>query len=448
MKKIILSTLILCVTILSCKKEVTVTQGDGYADWTAETHSASSPDYSEVFGDSEVRRIDITIDKAYWKLMEKHLSNFYSSSGGGGGDFTEATPIYVPCNLEYNGINWYNVGIRYKGNSSLQSAYSSGISKLPLRLNFDEFSNDYPELTGQNFYGFNELSLSSSYKDQSLMREKVASDLFRDFDVPCARSVFCRVYVDFGEGSTYFGLYTMLEVVFDSMLENEFGSAYGNCYKPDGDGASFAEGSFDESYFENKTDGTDWSDVRSLYDVLHSSERTSNPASWRTSLESVLDVDQYLKYMAVNFTIQNWDTYGRMTHNYYLYNNPSDSKLNWIPWDNNEAFDEGKQGGALSIDLSDASNDWPLLSYIIADDTYESTYKVHLRNFIDNHFNSSNMSSIYNSYYSQIEPYVTGEFGEQSGYTFLNSDNDFSSALNTLISHTSSRYSVVDAYAP
>ncbi|MDB4075801.1 hypothetical protein N9529_05485 [Crocinitomicaceae bacterium] len=58
------------------------------------------------------------------------------------------------------------------------------------------------------------------------------------------------------------------------------------------------------------------------------------------------------------------------------------------------------------------------------------------------------MRSIYNSYYSQIEPYVTGEFDEQSRYTFLNSDNGFSSVLNRFISHTSSRCSVVDAYAP
>jgi hypothetical protein len=131
-----------------------------------------------------------------------------------------------------------------------------------------------------------------------------------------------------------------------------------------------------------------------------------------------------------------------------MYNDPSTSKLTWIPWDNNEAFDPGKQGGALSVDLSDASTAWPLLSYIIADSEYETQDKVHLRDFLDNHGNSGNMSTIYNGYSTLIEPYVTGTDGEQSGYTYVNSSSNFSNALSTLLTHVSTRYNVVDAYAP
>lgn len=58
--------------------------------------------------------------------------------------------------------------------------------------------------------------------------------------------------------------------------------------------------------------------------------------------------------------MQNWDTYGRMTHNYYLYNNPESGKLEWIPWDNNEALQDGKMGGALSLSLSEVGVNWPL----------------------------------------------------------------------------------------
>ena len=442
--------LLLALLSASCKKEVLVTLGEGYEDWTEATHHANTPNYDEVFGDSKVQRIDITIEEEYYEIMRDNLADYYTSTGGrpgGGQDFPDATPVYVPCNLAYNGLNWYNVGVRYKGNSSLQSAYNSGISKLPLRLKFDEFEDDFPELTGQNFYGFSELSLSSNYNDQSLLREKVASDLFRDFGVPCARSVFCRVYVDVGEGPTYFGLYTLLEVVFNTAIGNEFSASTGTCYKPDGVGASFADGTFDESYFEVKSGQSDWTPVTNLYEVLHSPERTSDPAAWRASLESIFAMDLYLKYMAVNFTIQNWDTYGVMTHNYYLYDNPENSKLTWIPWDNNEAFQDGNREGALSVDLSDATDTWPLLSYIIADETYEEAYKGHLLDFIGDHFYTSNMTRIYTGYQSQIEPYVTGTDGEQSGYSFLNSSGDFSTAVNELISHTGQRWGVVYSYA-
>jgi hypothetical protein len=60
-----------------------------------------------------------------------------------------------------------------------------------------------------------------------------------------------------------------------------------------------------------------------MYDYLHASTRTSNPTQWEKDLEPEFDVDGFLKYLAVNTTIQNWDTYGRMTHNYYLYNDPA-----------------------------------------------------------------------------------------------------------------------------
>lgn len=450
MKKLIL-LLILSLTFISCKKTILVEEGEGLSDWTTATHSAVSPDYA-FFTDTEVRRFDITIDEKWWEIMQDHLEAYNTSSsagggpggggGGGGAVFSDVTPIYVPCNLKYDGINWYNVGIRYKGNSSLSSA--SGNGKLPFRLKFDEFSDDYPEISGQNFYGFEELSMSSNYNDKSLVREKVASDLFRDFGVPCARSVFCEIYIDFGEGPVYFGLYTVLEVVFDSAIQNEFGSSYGNCYKPDGDGASFASGTYNESYFENKTGGANFADVEGLYNTVQSSTRSSDPAAWRSAMNSYLNVDDYLKYMAVNFTIQNWDTYGRMTHNYYLYNDPTTGQLNWIPWDNNEAFQEGNQGGALSIDLSDATDEWPLLSYIIEDPIYEEQYKIHLRDFIDNYFNVSTMSAIYSNYSNLITSSVEAE---TSSYSYLNSFSDFSTAINELNTHASERYSIVNAYA-
>jgi len=446
-KTILVATALLFVFI-SCKKTIFIEEGEGLADWTTATHSASTPDYT-FFNDNEIRRFDITIDETWWDIMEKHRETYSTSSGGGGGpggqtttSFSDVTPIYVPCNLEYNGINWYNVGIRYKGNSSLSSAGDNG--KLPFRLKFDKFADDYPEITGQNFYGFEELSLSSNYNDPSVIREKVASDLFRDFGVPCSRSVFCEIYIDHGDGPIYFGLYTVLEVVFDSAIKNEFGSSTGNCYKPEGDGASFASGSYAESYFENKTGGTDFSDVAGLYAAIHSSLRTTNPAEWRTELETHINMDDYLKYMAVNFTIQNWDTYGVMTHNYYLYNDPATGLLNWIPWDNNEAFQEGKQGGALSIDLNDATDQWPLLSYVIEDPVYEAQYKTQLRNFIDNHFNVSNMASVYANYSTLIQNSVDAETSDYS-YT---SASQFTSAIAELNAHVSDRYTIVDAYAP
>lgn len=417
-----------------------------YPDWTTATHSNDAePDYNAVFDNSKVNRLDIEIDAADWEAMQDDLDDV-QSSGGGPGQFSEETPMYVPCQVFHEGIQWYNVGIRYKGNSSLSTTYRTGNGKKPLRLEFDEFEDDYEGLKNQRFYGFKELSVSNNFDDQSMMREKMANELYREFGVPAPHAAYYEIHIDYGEGSVYFGLYTIVEVVFNTMLEKQFGSETGNCYKPDGDGAKFSTSGFTTEDFEKKTnkETSTWSDIEELYDALQADTRTSNTSQWMADLEQSLDVDGFLKWLAANTTMQNWDTYGRMTHNYYLYHDPADDLIKWIPWDNNEAFQEGKQGGGLSFEFSEVTApEWPLIGYLMANDTYRGKFDTYVKDFSENIFEPTRMEAKYNADMALIE---SSALAEQSGYTFLNGSSSFTSAVNTLISHCSSRKSAVESY--
>lgn len=410
-------------------------------DWTEATHSKLvDPDYSTVFPNDEVLRIDITINSSSWSSMQADLSTNLGSSGGqgggggGGGADIDFTPIWVPCSFNFNGIEWYQAGIRYKGNSTLRNAYQSNSDKYPFKLDFDEFEDIYPAIDNQRFYGFKQLNLSNNYDDNSYMREKVAADLFREFGVPAARTAFATVYLDRGNGSNYIGLYALVEEVDDTLVDSQFGGTDGNLYKPDGTAASFANGTYNTVDMDKKTneDDNDFSDVKSLYDILHSSSRTSNVAEWKSDLEGVFHVDQYLKYLAANNVIQNWDTYGRMTHNYFLYN--QDGKLVWIPWDNNEAFSNGKMGGAVSLSMSEIGSNWPIMSYIIAIDEYETTYKNYLNDFTQQVFEPTKMSALYSDYEALIQEYAIQE------------TTSFSSYVNQLKEHASDRNQVVQGF--
>lgn len=425
-----------------------------YPNWSTSTHSnAVEPNYDMVFPQNEVLRMDITISSSNWSKMWSDLaSNISSSSGGmggfGGGNNMDSdlgfTPIWVPCTIKFNDIEWYQVGVRFKGNSSLSTTYSSGNDKLSLKLDFDEYEDVYPALTNQRFYGFKQLNMNNNYNDASLMREKVGADLFRKFGIAAANTSFCAVYIDSGSGAEYFGIYTIVEEVDDSVIKTQFSSNSGNCYKPEDDAASFKSGTYDESEFNLKTNTSspNYSDVRSLYDALHSSSRTSDSQAWQTQLESVFDVETFLKWLAANLTIQNWDTYGNMTHNYYLYNNPSNNLLTWIPWDNNEAFESGN--GSIEVSaVSSVSSSWPLISYLIAVDEYEENYKSYLRDFIDNVFIPDEMTALYESYYNLLKEYA---YAERSGCTFIYSDSYFDSAVSTLKTHVQSRNTVVNNY--
>ena len=461
-KYLINSTFILLI-IFSCSKDdvldieveeddevvVVVEDTDFEAtDWTTETHSKDAePNFDEIFPDDEVKRIDIVISEDNWDSMLTDMTNLYGTFGrGGSSGFSDEDPIFVPSEVFYEGLEWYKVGVRFKGNSSLQSSWQAGILKLSFKLDFDEFEDDYPQINNQRFYGFKKLSLKNNYDDDSMLREKVGADIFRDAGLASSHTAFYTVYVDNGNGPQYFGLYTLTEEVDDTVTETQFSTDDGNLYKPDGDAASFASGTYDEDEYvkKNNEDEADFTDVSNLLSIINDGTRTTDPEAWRTSLEAVFDTDVFLKYLAVNTVVQNWDTYGRMTHNYFLYNNPDTGKLTWIPWDNNEALQTGKQGGAYALNFSGlSSSKWPLIGYMYQDDVYKAKYDTYVQEVIDGPFNETSMQALYTTYSALIEEYATSEV---SGYTFLNSSSSFYSGISTLKAHATSRKNAVEAY--
>lgn len=477
--------------------------------WTAQTHGDdASANYGIVFNEETVGRIDLTLTASDWEAMmtDENLVSAYGSFGSqtdtamgttpqdgialpdgmtppdgmapvdgmvppDGMDPTDGmdppdemvpademnqeivelteNPIWVPCTLKFNGITWNYVGVRFKGNSSLKDAWTAGTYKMPFRFDFDEFEDTYPEIDDQRFYGFKKLTLSSGYKDDSLIREKVVADIFRGLGVPAPRTAFYRLFIDCGdgEGAKYFGLYTMVEVPAEPMLEAQFSTSDGNLYKPDGTTASFGGGTLSEEEFDKETNkgDADYSDVNALYDAIN--DTVTDSETWKTNLESVFDVDGFLNWLAVNTVIQNWDTYGKMAHNYYLYNDGG--VLKWIPWDNNEALKDSDLAGQppLALELDEDTLDaWPLISRMLEHTQYHNLYQNYCETTVADYFNTENMQAIYEDAHNLIYNYVVGEDGEQVGYTLLKTPDDFINSLVYLKSHVEKRNNAVDDY--
>jgi len=423
-------------------------------DWTDDTHSKKGkPNFALIFNDSKVQRIDIVIAKNRWQLLLADMKTKYGTFGAatsgppaGGGLAVTENPIFVPAEVFYNGKQWYRVGVRFKGNSSLQSTWRSGNYKLSFKLDFDEFENKYKQIDNQLFNGFKKLSLKNNFDDKSLLREKVAADIFRSEGLAVSNTAFYTVYVDYGDGLTYFGVYTLVEEVDDTVITTQFKSSKGNLYQPDGYAAGFGIGSFNKTQLvkENNETAADYSDVQTLYDILHDNTRTTDAAAWRAKLDKSLNTDVFLHYLATNTVIQNWDTYGRMTHNYFLYNNPDNKLLTWIPWDNNEALQAGKQSGSLPLDFAGLNaSQWPLIGYLYQDPVYKAKYNTYVQKVINGSFNATKVQALYTSYAAMVEPFA---ITEKKGYSFLTSPADFSTAINALKTHANSRATAVNAY--
>jgi spore coat protein H len=379
--------------------------------------------------------------------------------GGGGGDLVSRTPVYVECTVTADGETWEHVGVRYKGNSSLSGSWTSGIEKMPLRLTFDEYDAQYPDTDKQRFFGFRSLSLSNGWSDPSLVRDKLGTDVFGDAGLDVPATAFYRVFIDHGGGPIYFGLYTVTELPQDKVfLRTHFADADGNLYKPEGSGATFAV--YDEATLgkENNESAMDFTDVRGLYDALHADR--SDAAAWRAGLERWLDVDGFLHWLAVNTVIQDWDTYGRMSHNYYLYGRADHAgRLQWIPWDHTFAFNAGGIGGGgggggggaiggapLSVEMSEVTEQWPLIRFLLDDPTYRAVYDAYLEAAIATVYAPDRAAARFAQARALIEPYVVGAEGEQAGYTHLSSSTAFADAHAVLQAHPAERAAAVTTY--
>ena len=458
--------------------------------WSEATHSNDAdPNYEVVFPEGKVNQITITIDPDSYAAMQADMTEllgeagtqqgpggfggppgngqfnpeggqppaegqfvpgngqppegFNPGQGGqggpggfGGGDLIRENPMWVTATITFEGQTWTNVGVRYKGNSSLMNAWGSGSEKLPFKLDFDQFEDEYPEIENQRFYGFKQLSLANGFGDATYMRETTAYQLLEEAGLTAAATAFYEVTLDYGEGPINLGLYVMIEVVDDTVVDRVFGDDSGNIYEGDGAAASLADGTFDQisTSFqkENNEDEADWSDIEELYTLLHADERTTDPATWRANLEAVFDVDSFLEWLAISAIIQHWDAYGAMSHNYYLYHDPETDQLTWISWDHNLVL--GGSGGGFgrpdganaagapaggggpggpgnrntSLDKADVNNNWPLIRFLLDDPVYYERYMGFLAQASEM-FHADELAEQYQAWAELLAPYVDDE---------------------------------------
>jgi spore coat protein H len=432
--------------------------------WSEESHGNDvDPNYDIVFPSGVVQRLDVWISASNYDAMqaemEELLGEFGAGLAGPGGppdggppdgeppdggpsmDFG-ADPSFVPASIGFDDRTWPYVGLRYKGNSSLSNSWQQGISKISFRLDFDEFEDDYPETQDQRFWGFKKLTFSSGFKDPSYLRETLAVEIFRGNGVPAAQATFYEVYVTVeGQDEQYWGLYTGLEDPSDAMLDAVFGDNDGNLYKPENDCADWT--CFSEDNFAKKTneDEADFRDVEAAIDALHATY--DDPEAWREGLEAVFDVTGFLRWLATNTVIENWDTYGLMRHNYYVYGDPGDDgRLTWIPWDNNEALHQNELP-TLTIELDEVTDEWPLIRVLMDDPVYSAAYYAEVQATLESPFAIDEHSSRAQQLWEVIAPAVERE---QAPYTQLAKYQEFEDSVTGsggLIEHVEERHAVV-----
>lgn len=126
-------------------------------------------------------------------------------------------------------------------------------------------------------------------------------------------------------------------------------------------------------------------------------------------LETYMDIDNLLRYMAVHvFSVNEDSLSGSMAHNYYLYE--SGGKLNLIPWDYNLALGGmGGSSGATSVvndAIDNAFSGTNFFDTLMEDETYHSQYYTYLQQLVSEYIDGGGFDAFYERVRSQIDELV------------------------------------------
>ncbi|MDD6275982.1 MAG: CotH kinase family protein, partial [Clostridia bacterium] len=177
-----------------------------FADSFTVVSSGVNMEYAnKLFDDSYVHSIDIIMDD--WDGFTQSCEN----------------EEYTACNLVIDGETYNNVAIRAKGNTSLTQVSSYGNNRYSFKIEFDKYDSSV------SYYGLDKLCLNNIIQDNTYMKDYLVYSLMGDFGVA---SPLCS-YVNISVNGETFGLYLAVEGVEESFLERNYGTDYGELYKPD-----------------------------------------------------------------------------------------------------------------------------------------------------------------------------------------------------------------------
>ena len=401
---------------------------------------------NRLFDNTRVHTIDIVMDD--WdELIDNATSEEY---------YTAAVVI--------DGEAYKNVGIRGKGNTSLSTVSTMNSDRYSFKVEFDHYDSSV------TYHGLDKLSLNNLIQDSTMMKDYLTYTMMNEFGAAAPLCSFVYITVN-GED---WGLYLAVEGVEDSFLERNYGSNYGELYKPDsmsfgggrGNGKDFnmddfmnreesvedtgeAEQSTTKSQMPGMTQGNSEngdkssfgggrggfggmgsSDVKlqyvddniSSYSNIWNNAKTDITATDQTrlieslkklsngeQLESVVDIEQVIRYFVVHNYVCNGDSYtGSMIHNYYLYE--ENGQMAMIPWDYNLAFGTFQGGNGQStvntpIDApvsGGTGENRPMWNWILSDESYTKLYHQYFAEFL----NVVDVQAIIDNAYNLIKSYV------------------------------------------
>jgi hypothetical protein len=277
------------------------------------------------------------------------------------------TDVDVPATVTVDGRVYRDVGIHFRGNSSF--GVGNGY-KRSLNLAFDFVHAD------QAIGGYRTLNFLNANTDPTLMRTVVSMHIARQY-IAAPKTNFVRVVIN-GEN---WGVYENAQQFNKEFVKDNFGTTKGARWKipqGGGQGGGFMYQGDDASRYnrtfqiKSKDEPESWAALIDLVKTLN----TTPVESLEAALASRLDVDAYLRFLALDNVMISADAFFQRVSDYSLYRHP-DGRFHFVFHDANEMLSMGRAELSPLIAQNDTSK--PIIAKVLAVPALRAKYLGYVR---------------------------------------------------------------------
>jgi len=247
------------------------------------------------------------------------------------------TDVDVPATLAVDGKTYRDVGVHFHGSSSFMMV-PAGL-KHSIKIELD------PVHAEQQIGGQHTLLLLNSHEDATYLRSLLYYEIARDY-LPAPKANYGRIVIN-GES---WGAYVNAQHFSKDFIRDWFNTTDGARWKVPG--SPRARGGLEylgkeiEPYkqhyeIKSKNDPKSWADLANLARVLNETPADRVEAA----LAPILDVDEALRFLAVDNALVNDDGYWTRASDYSIYEDVK-GRFHVFPWDANETFAGDEIGGS------------------------------------------------------------------------------------------------------
>lgn len=280
-----------------------------------------------IFDINYIHSFEIDFYDADWDHKLDSLATLNTGTGSGTGR--------ILADVTINGIQYDSCGVRYKGNSSMDT--TSNKNPFNIDLNY--------VIAGQEHQGKDKFKLANCFTDPSMIREALMYELSNQY-MDCPRATFTKVFIN----GDYRGLYTNTESIDNEFLDEHYGSSDNAFFKCDPVSFEIFGDNSNLAYHADSMAYDTLYDMKSLHGLAELQAFTWELENNSSTIENHLDVDRALWFLALSSAFVHNDGYTAFAHNFYVYK-MDNNRWSIVLWDVNMSF-----GGLLW----NGTNLWPV----------------------------------------------------------------------------------------